>query len=260
MPTIVCFGDSNTWGYDPATRGRYPPRVRWVGVLAAELEAKRPGVFTVIAEGQNGRTTLWDDPIEGHKNGGSYLLPCLETHHPVDLLVIMLGTNDLKARFGLTPWDIAHGATRLVKMALASEFGPARPIASDDTSSPALPAAAQTAAEADAPDKCTGSRAANGPAGADAAVVPASAPPKVLLIAPPPLGRLSNFAEMFEGGAEKSKRLAAAFAAASAEVGCELLDAGAIIRSSDRDGVHFDPSEHERLGRAVAARILAAFP
>jgi len=212
MTTIVCFGDSNTWGYNPASGGRYPAAERWVGVLATALEAKSPGAFSVIAEGQNGRTTVWDDPFEGPKNGSLYLLPCLESHKPVDLLVIMLGTNDLKHRFGLSAWDIAHGAARLVEVAQASAFGP-------------------------------GDR-----------------PPRVLLIAPPPVGRLSNFAGMFEGAAETSKGLSEAFAAVAAELPCDFLDAGRVVRSSDRDGIHLDPEGHRALGNAVAERVLVALP
>ena len=109
MKTILCYGDSNTWGYDPVSQDRYPPTQRWVSVLARELGPE----YQVIAEGLNGRTTVWPDPVEGeHKNGKAYLLPCLESHHPLDLVVLMLGTNDLKHRFGLSAWDIARAAGR----------------------------------------------------------------------------------------------------------------------------------------------------
>lgn len=117
--TILCYGDSNTWGWDPATRGRYPRHVRWPGVLQAELGE----AYEVIEEGLNGRTTVWDDPIEEHKNGKTYLLPCLESHAPLDLVVLMLGTNDLKLRFSLSPYDIAEGAGRLVYLILQSRAG-----------------------------------------------------------------------------------------------------------------------------------------
>ena len=70
--------------------------------------------YLVIEEGLNGCTTVWDDPIEGYKNGKEYLIPCLETHKPIDLVIIMLGTNDLKMRFGVPACDIAAGAGVLV--------------------------------------------------------------------------------------------------------------------------------------------------
>ena len=106
MKTIVCFGDSNTYGRDPVTRGRLDKKTRWPGVLQNTLGEE----YEVIEEGLNGRTTVWDDPVRGgpKRNGSLYLLPCLESHTPIDLLVIMLGTNDLKARFSVTPYDIAE--------------------------------------------------------------------------------------------------------------------------------------------------------
>jgi lysophospholipase L1-like esterase len=121
MTTILCYGDSNTWGYNGVTQGRYPPEARWPNVLARELGDG----YTVIPEGLNGRTTVWPDRVEGeHKNGKSYLIPCLESHHPIDLVLLLLGTNDLKHRFGLSAWDIASGAGALVEMIQGSAFGP----------------------------------------------------------------------------------------------------------------------------------------
>ena len=128
MKTILCYGDSNTWGYDAATRGRFPSETRWPAVLQRELGEG----YAVIAEGLNGRTTVWPDPVEGeYKSGKSYLIPCLESHHPVDLVVIMLGTNDLKHRFGQSAWDIARSAATLVQIVMGSAFGPngAAPVA-----------------------------------------------------------------------------------------------------------------------------------
>jgi len=117
---ILCFGDSNTWGYAPVSAERYPHDVRWTGVMAAQLGNR----FNVVEEGQNGRTTVWDDPFEGdHKNGLTYLTACLESHHPIDLVILMLGTNDLKARFSLTALDVALGAERLVQTIQCSGWG-----------------------------------------------------------------------------------------------------------------------------------------
>ena len=116
---ILCYGDSNTWGYIPVTGGRYAPAVRWTGVMAERLGPR----FSVIEEGQSGRTTVWDDPLEGDKNGLRYLPACLESHMPLDLVILMLGTNDLKARFSLTALDIALGVERLVQVILKSGCG-----------------------------------------------------------------------------------------------------------------------------------------
>lgn len=110
---VLCYGDSNTWGYDPASGQRFPPDVRWTGVMARELGEG----YRVIEEGLNGRTTRWDDPIEAGRNGLAYLVPCLESHQPLDMVLIMLGTNDLKRRFNLGASDIAESAGGLARIA-----------------------------------------------------------------------------------------------------------------------------------------------
>lgn len=119
---ILCYGDSNTWGYRPDNQQRYADAIRWTSVLAAAIGPD----CQVIEEGLNARTTVWDDPIEGiHKNGRSYLLPCLESHAPLDLVILMLGTNDLKTRFSLTAADIAAGAGVLGSVIQGCPAGPA---------------------------------------------------------------------------------------------------------------------------------------
>lgn len=203
MKRIVCYGDSNTWGYDPQTQDRFDDKTRWTRVLAQTLGAD----YEVIEEGLNGRTTVWDDPIEGYKNGLTYLIPCLETHRPIDLVVLMLGTNDLKHRFSLTAFDIAQGAAVLVRAIQASQGG------------------------------------RNG------------APPITLLMAPPPTTTLTGFADMFEGAGPKSVKFAAQYEAVAQQLGCAFLNAGAIIVSSPLDGIHFEASEHAKLGQAVAAKV-----
>jgi lysophospholipase L1-like esterase len=120
LKTIVCFGDSNTWGYNPVTQERHDYDKRWTTVLQKELGSD----YLVIPEGLNGRTTVWEDPIELHKNGAAYLPPCLESHKPVNLVIIMLGTNDLKQRFSLPAGDIANGAGVLVDIVKKSDWGP----------------------------------------------------------------------------------------------------------------------------------------
>jgi lysophospholipase L1-like esterase len=123
MSVVLCYGDSNTHGYDPSvlTGGRFPRDVRWPGVLVVALGAG----WDVIEEGLNGRTTIWDDPFHPGRNGLPYLGPCLETHAPVDVVVIMLGTNDTKTIFGRTAAEIASGAGTLVDTVLRSAAGPA---------------------------------------------------------------------------------------------------------------------------------------
>ena len=120
MKTILCYGDSNTYGSDPVKGGRHGLDVRWAGVLRKQLGDR----YWVIEEGLGGRTTIWDDPYEPDRNGKAYLTPCLMTHRPIDLVVLMLGTNDLKRRFSLSPYDIASGAGVLIDLIRRSECGP----------------------------------------------------------------------------------------------------------------------------------------
>ncbi|MBR4010967.1 MAG: SGNH/GDSL hydrolase family protein [Clostridiales bacterium] len=120
MKTILCYGDSNTYGYDPKTGLRYPREVRWPGHLQSVLDdlcsksTSPDQTFVIIEEGCNGRTTVADDPIEGWKNGLDYLKPCLNSHKPVDIVIMMLGTNDLKEIFHQTAKEIAENAGILV--------------------------------------------------------------------------------------------------------------------------------------------------
>jgi lysophospholipase L1-like esterase len=112
MKTIVCFGDSNTWGADPLQGPRFNIQQRWPGVLRNALGTE----YWVIEEGMCGRTAVCDDPIEGYQCGRDYLVPCLQSHTPVDLVIIMLGTNDLKKRFSLSACDIAEGVGALADL------------------------------------------------------------------------------------------------------------------------------------------------
>ncbi len=107
---ILCFGDSNTYGYD-FDNGRFDDDTRWTRQL---MKALGDG-YVVLEEGFNGRTFIHDDPTEGgHKNGMKYLPPCLMSHNPLDLVVIMLGTNDTKERFGMNAVTIAQCAQQMV--------------------------------------------------------------------------------------------------------------------------------------------------
>ena len=101
---IICFGDSNTWGYNPLTGERYDENIRWPMRMQSLLGED----YQIIEEGQNGRTIACEDPWEwGNKKALDYILPMVESHRPFDLLIIMLGSNDLKKKFNLPAGDIA---------------------------------------------------------------------------------------------------------------------------------------------------------
>jgi len=201
---VVCFGDSNTWGADPAGTGRFAPDVRWTGVLQAELGSG----YKIIEEGLNGRTTNIEDMIEEDRNGRKHLPPTIESHRPFDLMIIMLGTNDLKQRNNRSAADIAQSASKLAGLAATSLAGP------------------------------------NG------------ANPKVLLMAPPATVRAGHALDLlFEGSVEKSKLFPEQYAYFAASAGVEFFDTGSLIVSSSVDGIHLDPGEHAKLGKAVAAEV-----
>ena len=107
---VLCYGDSNTYGFIPGSGMRYPINVRYPGRLQMLLGDG----YHVIEEGCRGRTTLYDDPIDGWKNGLDYLRPCLHSHRPIHIVILMLGSNDLKAAFHLTAEQIAQSAGKLV--------------------------------------------------------------------------------------------------------------------------------------------------
>lgn len=201
--TILCFGDSNTWGWDPSTKERFPKEIRWTGILKKELGED----YDIIEEGLNGRTTVWDDPIEGYKNGSKHIIPCLETHRPFDLIVLMLGTNDLKNRFSVSAYDIANSIAVLLDIISKSN------------------------------------------AGTD------GGKPRILLMCPPPVGKLSEFADAFIGSEKKSRDFGKYYKAVAQQFGCDYLDTSDYIVSSDIDGIHFEASEHRKLGLAVAGKI-----
>lgn len=111
--SILCFGDSNTWGYDAETNLRFDEETRWTGLLAQLLGNS----YRVIEEGLPGRTSVSEDPLFEGLSGFDYIYPCIMSHSPLDLVIIMLGTNDTKERFGLTSYNIAQGIVRLAMKA-----------------------------------------------------------------------------------------------------------------------------------------------
>lgn len=119
MKTVLCFGDSITWGFDPEGRGRHAFEDRWPSVLASALGE---GV-TVIAEGLNGRTTGYDDHLaDCDRNGVKNLPTLLHTHQPLDLVIIMLGTNDMKPVIAGTAHAARAGIQRLVGLIRHHEY------------------------------------------------------------------------------------------------------------------------------------------
>lgn len=120
---IVCLGDSNTHGYcaDPADCAdggiRFNENERWT----CRLQKLLGDDYLVMEEGLSGRTTCFDDPLHEGLSALQYITPCLKSHEFVDLLIIMLGTNDVKDRFAVNACCVGYAMARLVKKAMATE-------------------------------------------------------------------------------------------------------------------------------------------
>lgn len=204
MYVVLCYGDSNTYGRDAVTKGRLERNKRWPGFLQKLLGEE----YYVIEEGLNGRTTVWDDPVRGQsmRNGSMYLIPCLGSHSPIDLVILMLGTNDCKARFCVTPYDIGQSLGYLVEIIQKSNCG-------------------------------------------------RDGSPKILIMAPPHLGKLTEYAETFSGGVEKSRELARHYKTIAEQYGCAFFDTSTVIQSSKFDGLHIDLEDHEKLAVALSEQV-----
>lgn len=111
MKNILCFGDSNTYGYRPDGTGRYDEKVRWTKRLQSALGVEN---FNVIEEGLSGRTTVFEDELRSDRKGINAISMILETHNPLDLVIIMLGTNDCKVRYGASAGVIAKGLEQII--------------------------------------------------------------------------------------------------------------------------------------------------
>ena len=120
---IMCFGDSLTWGWVPVIEGvpttRYPADIRWTGILQRELGDS----FLIIEEGLSGRTTTLSDPTDPRLDGSAYLPSALASHLPLDLVILMLGTNDTKAYFHRSAFEVTAGLSKLIGQILSSAGG-----------------------------------------------------------------------------------------------------------------------------------------
>lgn len=113
MKRILCFGDSNTYGYKPDKSGRFDETVRWTGKISQRLGDD----YRVIEEGLCGRTTIFEDELRTGRRGIDLVGTLVETHNPIDIFVVMLGTNDCKTRYKASAGIIAKGLERLIEEA-----------------------------------------------------------------------------------------------------------------------------------------------
>ncbi len=208
---IMCFGDSLTWGWIPTElllpTERYPFDQRWPGAMSDELGDE----YEIIEEGLSARTTDLVDLMDPRLDGSAYLPSALASHNPLDLVIIMLGTNDTKACYNRSPYEISTGVLRLLTQVATS-------------------------------------------AGGVGTAYPA---PQTLLVAPPPLAPITNewFADMFEGGYEKTTALGKKYKNLADVFGIDFIDASEHIHTDGVDGVHFTAETNIVLGQSIAQKV-----
>ncbi len=216
MKTILCYGDSNTWGYVPLEfdmstmhMERYPRDIRWTGRLQKLLSEN----YYVIEEGLNGRTTNLNSPLPPDRNGKTYLLPCLYAHSPLDLVILMLGGNDLKSFYYRSAQDITNGLAELVQMIQSTQYGQALK----------------------SPPK----------------ILLIGYPE----LSSEHYGEWMNDKNLFNDGIIRSKQFHTYFSKVAAEYGCHYFNAAPHVKLSEIDGLHLDEEGHRVLAELLANEV-----
>lgn len=213
--TILCYGDSNTWGYVPTNSfstplKRYPRAERWPGALQNLLGED----YYVVEEGLNGRTTNLDYHIPPNRNGKAYLPSCLYTHAPIDLVILALGGNDLKVYFNRTAEQICDGVLDLVDIIQTSVYG------YDFQSAPEI-----------------------------LLVSPPLLSPMIEQF------RDENGMILFEGAIKKVNLLIDLCSKLAKEKNCYYLDISNSVSPSTIDGLHFDAPAHKKIAQLMHEKI-----
>jgi lysophospholipase L1-like esterase len=216
--TILCYGDSNTWGYVPAipdpSKTILPQSFAWNIRWPGRLQKMLGDDFHIIEEGLNARTTNVDHVSPPDRNGKTYLLPCLYSHAPLDLVILMLGGNDMKTYFNRTPADICAGLADLVDTIQATQYGVNFSQAPDIllvAQAPMLPICETFT---------------------DAAGV-----------------------RCYAGGVAKARALPPLIKNLAATRNCYFIDLTGKVEASAIDGMHLDATGHKRVAEVMAAAI-----
>ena len=219
IKNILCFGDSNTWGFvpgafDPETLyiKRYSILERWPGLLREMLGAD----YYIIEEGLNGRTTNVEYPDLSGRSGTSYILPCLYSHSPLDLVILNIGINDIKAIFDRTMMEISEGMAELIDLIKSTSYGP------DMQGPPQIlllsPSALTHEGYVD-----------------------------------------QNNESAFKGGMEKSLFFNEYYKKIALEKSCHYINLQSVINYSEIDGLHYDKRGHAVIASVVTSKINEIF-
>lgn len=213
--SIVCYGDSNTWGYVPCTdhsvlKKRYPRDQRWPGILQQQLGDD----YYVVEEGLNSRTTNLDYAPPPDRNGKTYLPSCLYSHAPIDLVILALGGNDLKTYFDRSAAQIKNGLSELVDIIQLSPYGV-------DLQSPPTILITTPVIPMDFVEQYVD----------------------------------ENGTRFLEGAVAKSKQCVDLFAELAKEKSCHYLDLSKDVLPSGIDGVHYDQAAHIKFAYMVTKKV-----
>jgi len=221
MKSILCYGDSNTWGFMPwkerpavKADNRFPWEVRWTG----RLETLLGGGWRVVEAGLNGRTTMFDCFMEEHRNGLKDIDVCLLTAMPVDLVILMLGTNDCKVAFDKPPFLIAHGIQRLIDRVKNGAYG-------------------------------------YGPCGGAPEILVVS---PIRMTEGVFTSWLSD--EFDADSVARCAALPERYRLVAEQNGVHFLDAAARIAADDSDGIHMNAEGHAKMAELLRAKVLEIFP
>ena len=217
--SILCFGDSNTWGFipgafDPDTfyMERYSKTIRWPGVMENILGSD----YNVIEEGLNGRTTNVEYPDLIGRSGTSYISPCLYSHSPLDIVIIQLGINDLKVIFDRDVKMITDGISEIIDMIQMTTFG-------RDMQSPPQ--------------------------------ILLLSPPALVHEGYLDV----NNELIFKGGKEKSLQFHDHYLKLANKKNCHYFDLSSAVKYSQIDGLHLDEKGHKITGQLIASKIQDIF-
>lgn len=220
MKSILCYGDSNTWGFMPwkerpavKADNRFPWEVRWTGRLEQQLGKD----WRVIEAGLNGRTTMFDCFMEEHRNGLKDIDVCLLTAMPVDLVILMLGTNDSKVVFGKPSFVIAHGIQRLIDRVKNGAYG-------------------------------------YGPGGSTPEILVVS---PIRMTEGVFTSWLSD--EFDADSIARSAQLSERYRQVAEQNGVHFLDAAASIAADESDGIHMNAEGHAKMADLIQAKVLEIF-
>ena len=216
--TILCYGDSNTWGFVPQNLesqtyalARYSREERWTGLLQKKLGNK----YYVVEEGLNGRTTNIDYQYPPDRNGKTYLLPCLYSHAPINLVIFLLGGNDCKSYFNRSANEIRQGMEELIDVVQTTNYG------SGFMEAPKVLILTQP--------------------------IPFNICEKF---------QDENRVYVFEGSIRKAKDLVGLYMDLAKRKNCYLIDISEKVKPSDVDGMHFNLEGHKIIANLLYTKIL----